>query len=404
MSVLSAIRPRRAAVALLVVVLALSGYLVLSDARETTVTAYFQNADGLYKGDDVKVLGVPVGEVTGIHPEDSAVRVTIAVAGGQKIPAGAHAAIVAPSLVSGRFVQLSPAYTGGRAMSDGQKIALSRTAVPVSFDDVKQQLTDLSTALAPQGSSDQPLRQTIQALDANLRNGNSAELSSAVKGLRDAASTLSDGRSDLFTTIANLNSFTQNLAVNDAAVTGFTRELSSVSTVLATNRRQLTRAIASLAQALGTTGDFLTDNRARIRSSAEDLNLLSAALADRSNELAGVLHIAPTALIDLYNVMEDQAITGRASLTGLTDGAQLICGALLGAGGTAQQCRDALAPLVNLLKLGGIGQKTTATAPGAPQGSAGASGAPGSGGLQGVLGGLTALLPGLLGTNVGGNQ
>jgi len=399
MTGLLSVRFRRALILTVVVLIAVSSYTAFKDGRETTITAHFSSADGLYKGDDVKVLGVPVGRVTEIRPEETGVRVTVKVSDGHKIPVGASAAIVAPSLVSGRFVQLSPAYTSGPAMKDGAGIAQARTAVPVSFDEVKQQLTDLSTALAPKDSERQPLRGTIEALEANLRNGNSKDLSTAIDGLRDAASTLSDGRSDLFNTIANLNSFTQNLAVNDAAVTGFTRELSSVSSVLATNRRELTGAIASLAKALGTTGDFLQDNRVRIRTSVKDLDLLSAALADRSNELAAVLHIAPTALIDLYNIIDDQAITGRASLTGLTDAAQLICGAVLGAGGTAQQCRDALAPLVNLLKLG---EENSPAGSGGPIG--GAAGNSNSKGLTGVLSGLTSLLPGLLGTNLGGSQ
>lgn len=383
---------RRVLAIVLAALVAFGGYRLFADARETTIVGYFQNADGLYPGDDVKVLGVSVGEVADIHPERSGARVTIKVTSGQKIPHDARAAIVAPSLVSGRFVQLSPAYTSGPALEDHAKIGLDRTAVPVSFDDVKAQLTDLATSLAPQGSTSQPLRASINALEANLRNGNSAQLRTAIKGLRDAASTLSDGRSDLFSTVANLNSFTQNLAVNDAAVGGFTRELSSVGAVLSTNRRELTAAIGSLAKALGSTGDFLEGNRARIRGSVHDLNLLTAALADRSNELAGVLHIAPTALIDLHNTIEHQAINGRASLTGLTDAAQLICGAVLGAGGTAEQCRNALAPLLDLLKLGQQGQ----------QGPSGQSAAPT--GLSGVLSGLTGLLPGLLGTNLGGTR
>ena len=394
MSGLLSTRFRRTVVLIIVLLLAVAGHRAATNARKTTLEVYFQNADGLYKGDDVKVLGVAVGMVAKIQPEENAVKVTVTVNHGTKIPAGASAAIVAPSLVSGRFVQLSPAYTSGPAMSDGAEIPRKRTAVPVSFDEVKQQLTDLSTSLAPAGEKDQPLRDTIEALQANLRNGNSKQLSAAIQGLRDTAQTLSDGRSDLFSTISNLNSFTQNLAVNDAAVAGFTRELGSVSGVLQANRRQLTLAISSLAQALASTGDFLHDNRTRIRTSTNDLNLLSAALADRSNELAGILHIAPTAVINLYNIIEHQALTGRASLTGLNDGAGLICGLVLGAGGTAQQCRDALAPLVNMLKLG------QANAPAKSKGSS--SGHAATAPLTGLLSGLTALLPGLLGTGLGG--
>lgn len=394
-------RPSRGTVLVLVGLLA--AFLIfewVNSPSGTRITVHFQNADGLYQGDDVKVLGVGVGTVTEIVPEANDVRVTLRVSG-QPIPANASAAIVSPSLVSGRFVQLTPAYTGGPTMSDGASIPLARTAVPVSFDEVKQQLIELSTTLAPQNGARLPVADTIQALEQGLSHGNAQSLRSAIEGMRSAAVTLSDGRVDLFTTISNLNVFTRDLAVNDAAVTGFTTELATVSGVLAQNRQALTDAVAGLSSALSNTGTFLTKNRSTLNTSVKDLTLLSAALADRSNQLAAVLHLAPTALINLYNIIENQAITGRASLTGLSDSAQLICGAILGAGGTAQQCRDALAPLVNLIKIA-QGQATVPAATG--QASPGGSNVTPPGGLSnatgGLLNGLSTVLPGLLGTNL----
>lgn len=367
------------------------GYQWIEDSGNATITAYFANADGLYTGDDVKVLGVSIGKVTDIHPEATDVRVTLEIGGGYKIPAGADAAIISPSLVSGRYVQLAPAYSGGPIMASGASISVDRTAVPLSFDDVKSQLTQLSSVLAPQGSSSQPLRDTINSLQANLRQGNATALRTAIQGLQTTATTLSDGRGDLFSTIANLNSFTQNLAINDAAVAGFTHQLSAVSAVLAANRRDLTLAVQTLGQALGSTGDFLKTNRARINTSINDLNILGAALADRSNQLAVTFHIAPTVLVNLRNIVENQALTGRASLTALSDPSQLICGAILGAGGSAEQCRDALQSLLAIKAL--TSQSGARTSLGSLIGI---------NGLTGSLSGLNGLLPGLLGTALGG--
>ena len=73
---------------------------------------------------------------------------------GVKLPADARAVIMAPNLVSARFIQLTPAYTDGPAMADGASIELDRTAVPVEWDEVKTELTRLSQQLGPrQGSS-----------------------------------------------------------------------------------------------------------------------------------------------------------------------------------------------------------------------------------------------------------
>lgn len=351
------LRPGRGLLTLLVVAaLALGALAWNRDAGSTTVRAWFSSTEGLNVGDEVKVIGVRVGEITAIENEPEGVLVTMKVDAGQPIPADAHAAIVSPSLVSGRFVQFEPVWTGGDRLEDGATIALEKTAVPVTFDDVKQQLTDLATTLGPDpGQESGPLAEAITSIERGLRDGNSTDLRRAISELRGAATALSDGRTDLFGTIENLNTFTRNLALNDAALRGFTTELDDVSGVLAANRTNLSGAIKDLSTVLVAVEKYVKKHRGRITESVTDLNTLAAVLADRSNELAGVLHVAPHALIGLHNTIQDQAITGRATLSGLDDAAQLLCGAILGAGGTSEQCAQALQPLLGLLGLDDLG-------------------------------------------------
>lgn len=336
------------------VVLALVGAILLwtRDSNSTTVQARFASAEGLNVGDDVKVLGVRVGEIAEIENDDEGVLVTLEVDADQPIPADAHAAIVSPSLVSGRFVQFEPVYSGGEKLEDGDVIGLDRTAVPVTFDDVKQQLTDLATTLGPdEGKKSGPLAVAITSLEKTLQDGNSTQLRTSIAELRGAATALSDGRSDLFSTIENLNTFTRNLALNDAAVRGFTTELDDVSGVLASNRTNLSGAIKDLATVLAATEKYFEKHGGRVTESVADLNSLAATLADRSNELAGVLHVAPHSLMGLHNTIQDQAITGRATATNFDSVSQLLCGALLGAGGTSEDCIEALDPLLGLVGL-----------------------------------------------------
>lgn len=347
---------RRILTLLVVAALVVGAFAWNRDAGSTTVHAYFSSAEGLNVGDEVKVLGVRVGDITNIENRPEGVYVTMKVDAGQPIPADAHAAIVSPSLVSGRFVQFEPVYTGGDKLSDGATIALEKTAVPVTFDDVKQQLTDLATTLGPdRGKKDGPLAEAITAIEHGLRNGNSTDLRQAISELEGAATALSDGRTDLFSTIENLNTFTKNLALNDGALRGFTTELDDVSGVLAANRTDLSGALRDLAALLPAVEKYFKKHRGRIKESVTELNTLAATLADRSNELAGVLQVAPHAIVDLSNTIENQAITGRATLSGLDSAAQLLCGAILGAGGTSEQCTAALQPLLGLVGVDNLG-------------------------------------------------
>ncbi|HWU21719.1 MAG TPA: MCE family protein [Nocardioides sp.] len=395
--------PRRIVAVVAVLLVAVAGLQLVQDGGSTTIKATFASGEGLYVGDDVKVLGVKVGKVTGVEPTDAGVVVSLSVDSSQPIPQDAKAAIVSPSLVSGRFVQLAPVYAGGPELGDGDSIPESRTAVPLSFDAVKQQLTDLTSALGPQGGRRGALATAIDAIDRSLHHGNATRLRNAIRELRSVAGSLSNGRGDLFSTIANLNTFTRNLAINDAAVRGFTQQLTSASGVLASNRQNLTGVMRDLSTVLRSAKTFFRHHRARLTRSLRGLNTTAATVASRSNQLAGVLHVAPHSLVDLSNIIENQAITARVALANFDNVPQLICGSIMGSGGTAAQCSAALQPLLTLLGLSSL------PVPGIPHGpttSAGTGtakggGSTGSGGLggtvQGTTQGLSGLLSGLLG-------
>ena len=83
------------------------------------VTAHFSRAVSIYKGSEVRVMGVHIGTVTAVVPEGDRVRVEMDYDAEYKLPADAKAAIVTPTLTADRFVQLAPgvhrrAGAGGR--------------------------------------------------------------------------------------------------------------------------------------------------------------------------------------------------------------------------------------------------------------------------------------------------
>jgi phospholipid/cholesterol/gamma-HCH transport system substrate-binding protein len=383
------------------VVIAAISVFALDTRRDHTVTAYFSTSTGLYIGDDVKVLGVRVGQVTDIDPQGDRAKVTMKVHRSEKIPAEAKAAIVAPSLVSGRFVQLAPAWKAGPTLDDGAVIALGRTAVPVSFDEVKNELVDLSTALGPDGpsgSSKGALGEAITTLEGNLGEGNATRLKNSLSSMQAAAGSLSDSRGDLFQTLTNLNTFTRTLVTNDKEVAGFTNGLAQFSDVLSDNRTQLAAVIKDLRVALNDVSRVLSENRDTLSTSITSATVLAQTIASRSNALADILHSAPTAVIDLYNAIENGAVTGHIALGNLDSVSQLLCGAVLGVGGNTATCDDALGPLLGLLGVTGV-----PGTPGADRGtgqSTSTQSAPDQAlvrDLQGGLGDLSTTLSGLLG-------
>lgn len=96
------------------------GLYVLFSGGESgrKVVAYFTSAVGIYPGDEVRILGVPVGRIDSIEPRPADVKITMSVSNDVKIPRDAQALIVSPNLVAARFIQLTPVYTGGAVLPD----------------------------------------------------------------------------------------------------------------------------------------------------------------------------------------------------------------------------------------------------------------------------------------------
>jgi phospholipid/cholesterol/gamma-HCH transport system substrate-binding protein len=124
----------RLAIAGGVVMMLFVAWLLPMGGDERTVTAHFPQAVSIFEGSDVTIMGVSVGRVTEIVPEGDSVKVVMTYSGEHKLPADVKAAIVTPTLVADRFVQLVPAYASGPVLPDNGDIPLERSIVPVEMD------------------------------------------------------------------------------------------------------------------------------------------------------------------------------------------------------------------------------------------------------------------------------
>ena len=323
-----------------------------------TATVYFASTTGLYPGDEVRILGVPVGVVDAIVPDGAQVRVELHYDADQDVPADAKAAIVATSLVSSRYIQLAPRYVGGPVLADGAVIPLQRTATPVEWDQIKDQLLRLSQGLGPVTADDDGSLARLLAVGAETLDGQGAGLNATLKDLANASSALADGGDDLFATVDNLQLFTTALASSDKQIEEFGTRLAAVSGILAENRGQLGEALHDLQLTVVTVQQFVAENRGRLGTTVDRLAGVTGILAAQQEDLAGVLHAAPTPLVDLYNAYlpSSASLHGQAAVTNLANPGLFVCSAIAAAGNSdpqdaAQRCSTALGPLLSLLTL-----------------------------------------------------
>jgi virulence factor Mce-like protein len=299
MSVLSRVSPRAAIVAVAVILLAATFLAVHQPGEKKTVTAHFPRAVSVYKGTDVRILGVNVGHVTAVIPEGNSVRVEMEYDADFKLPKDAKAMIVTPTLVSDRFVQLTPVYTDGPVMANDADIALPDSAVPVELDRIYASIRDLSEALGPNGvNKDGTLNHLLEA-GAKALDGQGGRGNEMIRQLSAAAATFGKGAGPLFDTVTELATFTNTLATNDKLVRAFVQDLAGVSSSLVSERVEIQKALAAVADSVGTVKTFVQTNRNALVTDLEKLTRVMKTINSERDSIDTALDVAPVAMNNL---------------------------------------------------------------------------------------------------------
>lgn len=350
-----------AALLLVALVVAAAGAVFLaSGGGQKTVTAYFDQTVNLYAQDEVRVLGVEIGRIESVEPLADRVRVVMRYDAEVAIPADATAAIISPTLVGVRYVQLGPPWDGGPVLEDGAEIPMERTVAPVEFDQIKTELAGLADALAPKAEDTAgALNRLLDTTSANL-DGQGPAIRATLDRLSRAAETLGNGRQDFFATVRNLQTFVTAIKDADAQVVRFQSQLAEVSGVLADNREALGEVLAALDRTAPVVERFVRDNRDRFLGDVGKLNDVVHNLAQNRQALADLVQKAPFAISNFTNFINENsgAVTANVAATNFRDPAAFVCDAIAATapGGTdnpdaAYACRTGLGPLLELARV-----------------------------------------------------
>src|SRR5215218_5037123 len=138
-----------------------------------SVSATFENAGQLVKGNYVEVAGRPIGKVTSVELDDNAqAQVKLSVGSGfDPLHEGTTAVIRASSLsgIANRYIELHPGANSRPKIDDGGHIGADRTQAPVDLDQLFNTLdpkTRKGLQNIVQGGATQYLGKTAQANEA----------------------------------------------------------------------------------------------------------------------------------------------------------------------------------------------------------------------------------------------
>ncbi len=177
------------------------------------------------------------------------------------MPADAKAVIVSPQLVTARAIQLTPAYTSGPALENGAVIPQERTAVPLEWDDLRDQLEKLTNALQPtEPGGVSTLGQFVNTAADNLR-GQGANIRETVTSMAKALSALGDHSDDTFATLKNLSTVVSALEDSSDLLGQLNRNLATVTGLVADDPGAVGAAVNDLNSVVAEATQFVKDNR-----------------------------------------------------------------------------------------------------------------------------------------------
>ncbi|MEV3853281.1 MCE family protein [Streptomyces sp. NPDC050095] len=218
----------------------------------TKYSADFSEAAGLGSGDEVRIAGVKVGEVTGVSLDGNKVKVTFEIKDkGTWIGDRTTAAIAIKTLLGEKYVALDP--VGGGKQDPGSRIPLSRTTSPY---DVTQAFEDLSGTIDEIDTKQ--LAASFETMSETFKDS-PPDVRAAVKGLSALSRTVSSRDTELAQLLAGSKKLTKTLETKKSSFETLIDDGGSLLGELK-KRRTAIKALLSGSQELGRQLDGLVDD------------------------------------------------------------------------------------------------------------------------------------------------
>jgi phospholipid/cholesterol/gamma-HCH transport system substrate-binding protein len=196
---------------------------------------------------------------------------------------------------------------------------------------------------------------------ANALGGNGDKLRQTLAQLSGVGRILAAGGGDIVDTIKNLQTFVTALHDSKEQIVQFQGRLATLTSVLNNSRSDLDAALKNLSEAVGDVQRFLSETRDPTAEQLQRLANVTQNLVDHRMDLEQILHVAPTALVNFYNMFDPRtgAAAGEFLLNNFSDTNTAICGMIsalanVTAAESGKLCSEYLGPSLNRLNINSV--------------------------------------------------
>jgi phospholipid/cholesterol/gamma-HCH transport system substrate-binding protein len=256
--------------------------------------ALFTDVTGVMKGDDVRIAGVRVGEVSKVAVAERGGRslgeLTFSVDKSRPLAVSTHALIRYRNLVGQRFVALTEGAGSSDRLQPGATLPLKQTQPALDLTVLFNGFKPLFAALNPKDVNSFAF-EIIKTLQGEGSNVNSLLAHTA-----SLTTTLADRDKVIGRTITNLNTVLGTIDQRDKQLSQLLTELQRFVSGLSQDREAIGASLTNIAGLAESTSGLLSESRPAIRDDVKQIGRVTANLDDNKTVVDTFLKNLPNKL------------------------------------------------------------------------------------------------------------
>ena len=270
--------------------------------------ANFSEVGGLHAGNEVRVAGVPVGNVDEIELDGDHVKVTFKLDKGTDLGNSTAAEIKVRTLLGATYLGLVPAGSG--ELATGAHIPNSRTNEPYDVVEAFQELSATTDQI--------DLEQVSKALNAlaDIAAETPEEFRGAIRGVSDLSANLAARDDQLNTLLVNLQRVSKVLNEEGPDLTRLFKDAAVLFDAVADRRDTVHRLLVSTQEISDQLIEFVDATRADIKPVLAQLEQVTDMLRRNESSLDEALRLAPNWAHTLGQFVGGRAVVGRLHQVG----------------------------------------------------------------------------------------
>jgi phospholipid/cholesterol/gamma-HCH transport system substrate-binding protein len=263
--------------------------------EQVTYRAQFSDVAGLVEGDEVRIAGVRVGQVTGIglsqDKEKPVAVVELQVEKDVPLPAAVQATIRYRNLVGQRYISLTEGQgSAGRTLQANDLIPLAQTHPALDLTTLFGGFQPLFQALSPADMN----RLSFEIIQVFQGEGGTVE--SLLSHVASLSSSLADKDQVIGSVIDNLTKVLGTVAARDQQLNDLIISLQQFVSGLAADKDAIFNSLQTIDTLADTTAGLLDQARPPLAADIQQLQVLAGNVAAGGDQLEQFLQLAPTKL------------------------------------------------------------------------------------------------------------